>query len=282
MVDDGVLLPETAKALKELRARAKLILMMKVKILGSGGWVKSYWVAVLIGALLAVMLFSSTQVASADPTELPTGGEGFDDAVELQLNDNYEGGSLASYEVEYFFITGIKPGQQVNIRGTFTTSTTYGACVVIDLYDEDRVKLRGIYEAPYGTDTYSFFWTCNSDEESYNYFIRTGSDYGSIYSRTLEIWIENYYDANSGTDAGNTFDTALGITVGDYDGFLAGTAGDDHEDFYVISLGSGQELDVTITPQAMLRMDLKYTTKPEPKRPAPPLQMQGRSPVPLG
>ena len=48
--------------------------MMKVKILGSGGWVRSYWVAVLIGALLAVMVSSNTQVASADPTELPTGG----------------------------------------------------------------------------------------------------------------------------------------------------------------------------------------------------------------
>lgn len=197
--------------------------------------------------VLIVVLFNSTQLTSADPNTLPTGGDSFDNAVEIQLGE-YEGRNLESHEVEYFYITGIKPGQQVNIRSTFTSSSTYGACAVIYLYDENRVKLHGIYEAPYGTDTYSFFWTPNSDSESYKYFIKIGSDYNPIYSYTFKIWIEDYYDANSGTDAGDGFDTALRINAGDYQGFLAGTAGDDHEDVYVISLGNGQQLDVKLIP----------------------------------
>jgi len=80
----------------------------------------------------------------------------------------------------------------------------------------------------------------------YDHYFDGGGQYN------INVSIEDHYDANSGTDAGDTFDTAMNITQGSYDGFLAGKyygdQGTDNKDFYKLSLEAGETINVKSTP----------------------------------
>lgn len=206
---------------------------------------KTYWAAVLIGTLLAVMLFSNTQVASADPTELPTGGEGFDNAVTIEPGTYVTDHQIATGVHEYFKIT-INAGQKLNVKWiTPATGYPYAGAAI---YSADRVKLREdtIIGGANASDT--IYWTAGSESSSYTLYILVGNDYDkNAVGVTYEISIENRFDANSGTDVGGNFGTALEITPGSYGGFLTPRWGDDDKDyFYVTNLKPGQRLTVNV------------------------------------
>lgn len=60
-------------------------------------------------------------------------------------------------------------------------------------------------------------------------------------------------DANSGTDAGNTFSTALSISPGSYTGYVDGT---DTNDYYKFSVTSGQVINLALSPPSGSDFDL--------------------------
>jgi len=88
-----------------------------------------------------------------------------------------------------------------------------------------------------------------------DYYIHVEQWSGSgIYSMTVTVTggaTQN--DANSNGDAGNTFAQALTIEAGSYTGFIDST---DTNDYYKVSLSSGQMILVSLTPPAGSDFDL--------------------------
>lgn len=61
-------------------------------------------------------------------------------------------------------------------------------------------------------------------------------------------------DANSGTDAGGTFSTALAISPGSYTGYLEKNV--DDNDYYKFTVNSGQTISITMTPPSSADFDI--------------------------
>ncbi len=198
--------------------------------------------------LFGMLLFGITGIVNAQQT-LPKGGDSFDTAVKLEPG-NYKGGSIKSHEAKYFY-TDVKPGQKIEIKGTFTPETNLSAIATIDLYDENRADLKvGCYESGEGTMDIpcEVSWMTNSDKESYKYYIKTDSDAWNITSYLLDISLINCYDAKSQTDAGDAFEKAISITSGEYKAYLSGKEGTDTKDFYKVAVKKGETLTVKVTP----------------------------------
>jgi len=202
-----------------------------------------------IAVFFGILLIGVIGIVNAQEA-LPKGGDGFDTAVEIKPG-SYKGGGLESHEAEYFYITDIKPGQEIKINGTFTPETKLSAIATIDLYDENRTDLRvGCDESGEGTMDISceVSWTTNSDRETYKYYIRTGSDVWNITSYLLDISLIDRYDAGTQTDAGDTVEKAISVGSGEYKSYLSGEQGTDAKDFYKVAVKKGQTLAVKVTP----------------------------------
>lgn len=154
-----------------------------------------------------------------------------------------------SDEEDFYKITGIMPGQEIEVKWASTVKNMYTWNFWHALYDEDRAEL----------DSGTLSWTATSAKSSYTYYIGVGLGfciYMSGRTPTLNysmiVSIIDHYDANSGTDAGDSFDSALTITAGDYEGYLQSyysEGGDDEEDYYRINqtLSAGQLINVKLT-----------------------------------
>jgi len=211
---------------------------------------------------LGMLLFGLIGIAKAQPA-LPRGGDGFETAVEIKPG-SYKGRSLKSHEIEYFYITDVKPGQEIKVKGTFTPETKLSAIAIVDLYDEDRTDLRvGCYESGEGTMAIpcEASWMTNSDKETYKYYIRTGSDTWNITSYLLDVSLIDRYDAGSQTDAGDTVEKAIEIASGEYKSYLSGKAGADTKDFYKVAAKKGETLTVKVTPPSEATMRIAVYDK---------------------
>jgi hypothetical protein len=203
-------------------------------------------IASIIGMLLVVVSGVAGVVNAQTSVE---GGGSFEDAVKIEVG-SYQGGSLEDDEMEYFYISGIKPGQKVQIKGTFApASTTYGAGAVLSLYNEDEEELVGgsdaIYEAQ-GSVTIS--WLSNVEEDSYKYYLKVGCDIWDMDSYSLDVSLTDCYDASSQTDVADSFSGATSISTGTYKGYLSGEAGTDTADYYKVNIKKGDTLSVEVTP----------------------------------
>jgi len=208
-------------------------------------------------SFLGILLIGVMGIVYAQQA-LPKGGDSFETAVKL-APANYQGGSLESKEVEYFFLEGIKPGQEVKIKGSFTAANTdMGAFAILDFYDGDRVKLVEGYGEAYETPALiTISWLPNADKASYKYYIRTGSDIWKIASYSLDISLVNRYDAGSQTDAGDSFEKAMSIATGNYTAYLSGEEGTDAKDIYKVGIKKDEKLTVKVTPPSTASPSLK-------------------------
>ncbi len=139
-----------------------------------------------ITVFLGVLLIGAVGIASAQQA-LPKGGESFETAVKLEPG-SYQGGSLKSKEVEYFYVTDIKPGQEINVKGTFAAADVdIGAEAILVLYNKDGTEVagkeEGFYEKP-ASITVSWLHT---GKDSDKYYIKTGSNIFEIASFSLEV-----------------------------------------------------------------------------------------------
>ena len=150
---------------------------------------------------------------------LPEGGNSFETAAKIEPG-NYKGGSLDNKEAEYFYITGIKSGQEINIKGTFTAAdVNIGAWAILTLYDKDGAGLAveedGFYDEPLSLTISQLHRGTASDK----YYIMTKCDTWKISSYTLEISLEGEGDesmpaaggVSSSEDEGLNWALILGI-----------------------------------------------------------------------
>ena len=67
----------------------------------------------------------------------------------------------------------------------------------------------------------------------------------------LEYWVEDYFDAGLGTDAGSSFVTASRIVPGRYEGYLGvKSGGNDAADYYKIHVKEGEKLLLKLIPES--------------------------------
>lgn len=201
---------------------------------------KSFIVAIL--SLVFLVGIANAQDA------LPTGGDDFETAVELELG-SYEGGAMESGEAEYFYIN-MEPGRELQIEGIIKTPTDSVGEGYIYLYDEDREKLAEAYAIleEGEQEPFSFSWLPNADKDLYKYYIKRECTWVKIASHSLDISLTDHYDAGSQTDAGDTFDKAMSIASGEHEACLSGESGTDTNDFYNMTVEKGETLTVKVTP----------------------------------
>jgi hypothetical protein len=231
---------------------------------------KNMWAIALFG-LLVLVISSGIQTVSAGPLG---GGDSFENATEI-----YSGYSADAWldegDEEYFYITG-NPGQTLVVKGSIVSSGN--GKMHQSIYDEDKLVLNALEIKRLGSGHASssslMTTSLSSEKEQYKLYIRTKAkqygSWGGIQYR-LDVSVEEHYDANSGTDAGDTFDTAMNITQGNYEGFLSGyydvghggaawsskDRGNDHKDLYKLALESGEKINVKLIPSDDVKLNLK-------------------------
>jgi PGF-CTERM protein len=123
------------------------------------------------------------------------------------------------------------------------------------LYDEDRAVLLRNYDNPldnmYGAGESSRYgWLPSSEKSLYVYYMSVGG--GDIVTTAkgakYDISIEDNFDAGSQTDAGDTFEIAMDITLKEYKSYLSGTWGTDTKDLYKLPVEKGTMLTVKVIP----------------------------------
>ena len=215
----------------------------------------------LLGMLVVGMSFG-IHTASAGPLG---GGDSLENATQIYSGYSAEAGLLKGDEDNFYII--VNSGQTLVVRGSILTEAS--GYVYNTIYNKDKMALKDLFisEAP---ESGTMFWSLNSDEDSYKLYIKvkcTGMSHTYGIQYCLNVSVEDHYDASSGTDAGDTFDTAMNITQGSYEGFLSGNYysytpkeedwGTDHKDFYKLSLESGERINVALTPPDDVKLNLK-------------------------
>ena len=167
---------------------------------------------------------------------------------------------ITDEEKKYLYIE-IKPGQEFIFKTTYDFGGS--CCLIVEFFDMDRSKI-GENEL-YTGESESFYYLTSSEKELYGFYIRITSESG-IKKYHTSISIEDHFDANSETDAGDTFNDALSISPGNYEGHLARkndkrlksyeNVGNDLMDFYKISIQPNDKVTVALTPSQKDRLRL--------------------------
>ncbi len=208
-----------------------------------------------IAVFLGVFLIGLVGIANAQEA-LPKGGDDFETAVELKLGSYVTDHDISRKTSEYFKLPIVKAGQMLVVKAT---NLPTGVDLISNavLYNEARAMLVPGYDNPldniYGAGLIGTYkWLPNSSQNSYGYYISIG---GGDVNFTAEgtrydISIEDMFDIGSQTDAGDTFEKAMGITPKEYEAYLSGKLGTDTKDFYKVAVKKGETLTAKVTPPA--------------------------------
>ena len=206
-----------------------------------------------IGIFLGVLLFGIASLASfvyAGET-LPKGGDSLDDAILIEPGKYTTNHDLKVDTYEFFKID-VQAGQMLKIKFG-TAAESYAGATIYDA-DEEKVEFDAIIAEANASETIS--WSPSSSGELY---FSVGNEYdvnakGSQY----DISLEDRFDADSKTDAGDRIKNALPITPGEYEGYLSGDRGTDAEDFYRIAVKKGEAILIKAVPEneALLSLEL--------------------------
>lgn len=202
---------------------------------------------VLIGLLLVAALFS-VYTASAGAMG---GGDSFDTATQIEPGD-YQDEIIQT--TDKYFYTIVKPGQELVFKITLD-EIDGGDRFYIDIFDEERSQITKINLLRDATQSFSS--SMSSKKDSYKFYIKIKPNPSpkveSFYARYhTKVAIEDHFDANSQTDAGDTFNDALSISPGNYEGFLSinEKSGNDLKDYYKLSIQSGDKVNIALTPSS--------------------------------
>ena len=153
--------------------------------------------------LLGIFLIGAIGVVSAQQT-LPKGGNSLETAIRIEPG-SYKGGSLDNKEMEYFYITDVEFGQEIDIKATFVAADVdIGAWAILGLYDKDGIVLSGEDDGFYDKPLLLTISQTHRDRDLGKYYIQAGCDGFKIASYSLEVSLTE----PSVEDAGN------GISVG--------------------------------------------------------------------
>lgn len=205
--------------------------------------------------LIGLVLIGTAGIVSAQQT-LPDGGNGFDDAIELDLGSYVTGHDIPADAPEYFKLTQkVSAGQLLTIKVTNPVVENRTIISNAKLYDIDRAILLPEYDNPLknivGADeSRILLWLPGSQESSYTYYLGVGGGLvlDTVAGANYVITVDDNFDAESQTDAGYTFETAMDITEGTHNGYLSGSQGTDTKDLYRLPVEAGTALTVKLTP----------------------------------
>ncbi|CAD6494263.1 MAG: hypothetical protein FFODKBPE_00658 [Candidatus Argoarchaeum ethanivorans] len=204
--------------------------------------------AIALFGMLAIVMSFGIQTASAGPLG---GGDSFENATRIYSGHSSEAW-LEVGDEDYFYIM-VDAGQTLVLEGSIVTDNR--GSMRHSIHDEDKSPLNdGGVDGAFVSNTIR--WSPDSGKDSYKFYTKVECvheySYGGTGQYNINVSIEDHYDASSGTDAGNTFDTAMNITPGSYDGFLAGKyygdQGTDNKDLYKLPLEAGETINVKLTP----------------------------------
>ena len=207
----------------------------------------------VICMVLAAALFCVQAVSAGSMNA----GDSFDTATEIE--PGFYEGELTDAEEMYSYIE-ITPGQELVFKLTSDEDSDYVYHVDVAVFNEDRSQIAdlGVRESK----TESFYFLTSSNKDSYKFYIRIKlhltSDRSSYAKYHTTISVEDHFDADSETDAGDMFNDALSISSGKYEGWLARTqsSGNDRKDYYRLSIRSGDKVNVALTPSGEERLTL--------------------------
>ena len=192
--------------------------------------------------ILTVFIVVGQNVVSA-ATALPAAGSGFDTATALQTGSYQNGPTVEGNDL--FYTISIKAGQELKIRGDFQPAEpAYGTMNTITLYDASRVELQSNFDEPAVA-----FWLPGSTSASYKYYVRITDDTWDTTSSLIDVTVTDRYDASTQVDAGESFEKALTVGIGNHQGYLAyENKGTDTKDYYKIPVSKGVTYEFKATP----------------------------------
>lgn len=163
-----------------------------------------------------------------------------------------------------YYKIGIETAQEITIKGSFNTAdgTNLYSSGSLHFYDGSKDEWDYIYG---GTTGILGPWLSKSDKTLYIRMENDSSD--EILTYDVEIILQDRFDAGSKTDAGDMFDSALPISIGNYTGYKSGLSvmqtpyGDDFKDYYKISVLKGVNYQFKLTPPSEVSGELELFNK---------------------
>ena len=178
-------------------------------------------------------------------------------AQEIALDQGEHQGFILNEVEQVLKVSSIKPGQTIQVVFAPHWTIEKGGKVRWSLLDQDKGRLRTATQSQPESDSVFLEWTSNSIPRPGAYFIHIqgmgGFSPGEIlgeYTLRLLLWDQN--DANSGTDAPETYEKALLLPIaepGTYifdENFISGTA--DTYDIYKIFIMPNHSLTLRAQP----------------------------------
>ncbi|MBC2697447.1 MAG: hypothetical protein HF974_03720 [ANME-2 cluster archaeon] len=205
--------------------------------------------------LIGLVIIGTAGIVSAQQTLLD-GGNGFDDAIEIDPGSYVTGHDIPFDTPEYFKLTNkVNAGQLLTIKVINPVVENRTIISSAKLYDIDGVILLPEYDNPLknvvgAAESRSHLWLPGSQESSYTYYLSVGGGgiLDTVTGTKYIITIDDNFDAESQTDAGATFETAMEIIEGTHNGYLSGSLGTDTKDLYRMAVEAGTVLNVKVTP----------------------------------
>ncbi len=205
-----------------------------------------------------------TPPPSKDGTPAPTaafkehphlaGGESPDAAAAVALDASMTGRFCAKLAADgrpqYFKIEG-KAGWAIRIRASSKSDAMNH-----ELLGSESQTL----ERKTGELVSEMTWLPGAQQSSYVYLIRVWRPAESAVVANIEVAFLDNTDAGGGTDAGNGFQVAAEAKGNSFKGWLSGGdsyRGKDAFDMIKFTAAKGQEVSVTVTPAAKMRVSLR-------------------------
>lgn len=191
-------------------------------------------------------------INSAFAANLPSGGSGFSSAPAIQPG-TYQGPGMVEGQ-DLYYVIHAAAGQQIKLIDNISPAEPlYGVTHEITLYDENQNQLMNDNNSD---NTFTVYWLSGAEKSVHNYYLKISDVTWDTTSFALTYSLINYYDAGSQTDAGESFDKAISLGIGDYKGYVSGhpylalQVGDDQKDYYKISVNKGVTYEFKATPEA--------------------------------
>lgn len=178
-------------------------------------------------------------------------------AQEIAVGEGEHQGFIVNEGEQVLKVNSIKPGQTIQVILAPHWTMERGGKVKWSLLDQDKVQLRTLTQSEPKANPVLMEWTSNSLPRPGAYYIHVqgmgGSSPGEILGEyTLRILLWNQNDADSGTDAPETYEKALLLPISEpgtyvfYENFLSGTA--DTYDIYKIFIKPNHSLTLRAQP----------------------------------
>lgn len=195
---------------------------------------KRSWTAILATCLILMV----HTIGTADGDNEPNDTYGTAEEISAGLHS----GSVDDVsDYEDYFKFEVKGGDIISIRfRSFTVSDP----LYLTIEDNDQYELDYM-ESQNGVNSTAMIYVSNETVPAHYYII---VEYWGSGNYEFYLNIDSQDDAESGNDAPGSYDEALRISPGQYNGYINATyPSDDEEDFYKFTAGEGDTINIEFT-----------------------------------